>query len=120
MGCSPREGVYRPPNELIALSIGFWLVFSAYVPVQTYLVSSFDAGNGALAAIYSALALTTLVAPRIVERLSARRALFVASCGYAAFALSTLTRSSAAVLCAAAVLGVSGAVLWTAVRCFRS
>lgn len=66
------------------------------------------------AMLYLFFALSTFLAPQVVEYVGCRRAMLVSMAGYSLYLLAFLMPRPAIILPAAALGGVAGAVLWTA------
>lgn len=105
---------------IIAASIFF--VFAGYSPTQQFLLDSFEKqGRGDLAqavliVLYGALAATGLLLPKVSHRLPSIRATFVAAAiTYVLFITTAAIANATAMITAAMLLGIGGALLWATV-----
>ena len=116
---SPTRAV--PPLSPPQHGIAFLALFTAFQTSSAYqatvlkdLLNDPTLGFEALAIIYVVFSFSNFVSPPIVAALGARLSMFLGGMGYALYILAFLHPSRHLILAAAAVLGLSAAVIWTA------
>jgi len=100
------------------LTISFALILFGFNAVQQYVTTYFSEevnfGFTILIIVYSAMILGNFLSPSFVSKFGSKRTLMLAAVFYSLFILSLLTNLKFVVYICAALLGLAGALLWTA------
>jgi hypothetical protein len=110
-----RSGVYM--RSLFMLSLSFFFVFAAFLPLQNLVSSLYSAGNVGtycLSMLFMCYFVGCFFAPTVVEALHPRGAMMVCFLPILLFALSNLYPSSWTLVPASGLVGLATCTLWTA------
>jgi len=109
-----------PNRPAIVLIIAFCIIFAGYNAAQQYLSAVFHSSGAeavafvSLSIIYLSLAAANFMAPRICRRLGLKKSLFFSSLAYPVYIAAVSVSSEWAIYASSVLIGVAGAVLWTA------
>jgi len=112
--------VTRSRWNLIAVSLSFFVLFSAYNPLQNLATSLFPQGlgNQSLAVLYATVAVTVCLAPSMVETFGSRVTMMLGAWMYVAYLASVIHIVPGVVLAMSTVIGFGAAILWVALGVF--
>ncbi|MBI5134673.1 MFS transporter [Candidatus Uhrbacteria bacterium] len=110
----------RLQRNIVFLSFAFLLIFFGFDGLQQYITISFtqqgfkELGFVSLIIIYSVFTLANPIAAMVVSRLGAKRSMMIAALFYTLYCLSLLSLRAELIVGASVLLGIAGALLWTA------
>ncbi|KYQ90736.1 hypothetical protein DLAC_09373 [Tieghemostelium lacteum] len=101
--------------NVVILGISFCILFSAFAPTQNLETTvNQDLGFLSLSILYGFLSFSNIISPLIVIKLGEKWALILSTLTYILYIAANIKVTSVTLCLAAAILGVGGAVLWTA------
>lgn len=106
--------------NVVAVSVAFLAIFSAYNTVQNYITSLLPGhlGDESLSVLYITIALTVCSAPSVMGSLGERRTMILGAACYVVYLASLMYVVEWIVLVTSAVIGFGAALLWVAVGVF--
>ncbi len=110
----------RLQRNIILLSVAFLLIFFGFDGIQQYITISFtqhglkDLGFASLIIIYIVFTLANPIAAMVVSAMGAKRSMMIAALFYTLYCISLISLNAVLITSASVLLGISGALLWTA------
>lgn len=113
--CKPFESLLGEILTFVSICCSFFFLFMAYntaQSLQTTLSENKTLALAALGVLYGALCMTTVIAPKIVQKLGPKRSMIFGSMPYVLFVFFSSNPTWATLIPASFLVGIGGGVLW--------
>ncbi|EGC33987.1 hypothetical protein DICPUDRAFT_92306 [Dictyostelium purpureum] len=101
--------------NIIVLGISFCVLFTAFSPTQNLQTTlNKSVGSYSLSILYAFLSVSNFISPFVINSLGERLSLIVGALAYSVYIAANIKILEPTLFIAAGVLGVGGAILWTA------
>eukprot|EP00054_Salpingoeca_dolichothecata_P025026 m.172676 g.172676 ORF g.172676 m.172676 type:complete len:302 (-) comp25221_c0_seq6:687-1592(-) len=106
--------------NVVLVSIGFLVLFTAYNSLQNYVTSLLPGhlGNISLGVLYASVCFFVFLAPSIVNQLGEKKTMILGAVCYVIYMASLIKIYRPVVIAASVVIGFGAAILWVAVGVF--